>query len=148
MVTKITRRNSTMVKLNGSRVVLCSKRESIQAQSQKLEDKIRKIDQTLLWAVEQVDIPEDGGGHIAHIIREGKGRCMSDSSLKDNYGSSTFTLMTSDKHKEIGRRNMVLGMDIDQFTCRSKICGVFGNLLLVNAICTYHNIIISWRSTK
>ena len=84
--------------------------------------------------MEQLDLPMDDGKTIAKIIQKGKGRYMSNGSLKDKYGTSAFTFLISDKEHGMRGRNAVLGMDIDQSLYCSEMCGIPGNLVLLNAV--------------
>ena len=75
-------------------------------------------------------MPADGGRAIVDAIKDGRGRCISDGSLKNPFGTSAYKFMLA----YIGM-NRVPGMDRDQTSYRSKLCGMFGNVILVNALC-------------
>jgi hypothetical protein len=90
--------------------------------------------------VEQLDLPEDDGEHIADTIKAGGGRCMSDRSLKKLFGTSAFTFITNERNNRLSEQNTVPGLNIDQSSYRSELCGVLGNLIVINAICWYHQI--------
>ena len=62
-----------------------------------------KVDPSLQWAIEDLELPEDGGAAIAMKIRSGKGGCISDGSLKELFGTSAFKFMMGKMPTYIGR---------------------------------------------
>ena len=139
-VAKVRVRNQRSAKVVGYGTAARGTNEGDRATSNVLESEVRHIDENLLWAIEQLDLPTDNGDKIAQMIRDGKGRCMSDGSLKNSYGSSAFTFLTNDDECGISGRNVVPGMNVDQSSYRSELCGILGNILILNAICRCHGI--------
>ena len=76
----------------------------------KLRNVLGQVDPSLQWAIEDLELPEDGGTAIATKICEGKGRCISDGSLKELFGTSAFKFMMGKLPTYIGR-NRVPGTD-------------------------------------
>jgi hypothetical protein len=112
----------------------------------KLRNVLGQVDPSLQWAIEELDLPEDGGTAIATKIRSGKGRCISDGSLKELFGTSAFKFMMGKMPTYIGR-NRVPGTDRDQDSYRSELCGMLGNVIMINAICEAHNITETYDMT-
>ena len=99
-----------------------------------LERELQQVDPALQWAIEEVSLPADGGRAIIDTIKDGRGRCISDGSLKNLFGTSAYKFMLDDHNAYIGM-NRVPGMDRDQTSYRSELCGMLGNVILVNALC-------------
>ena len=104
-----------------------------------LEKILGDVDPSLQWVIEDLELPGDGGAAIAEKIRSGEGGCISDGSLKELFGTSAFKFIMGDKPTYVGK-NRVPGLDRDQDSYRSELCGMLGNVILVNAICKAHNI--------
>jgi len=81
-----------------------------------------------------MELPSDDGRRIAEEIRAGNARCISDGSLKNLFGTSAFKFMLNNDSAYLGR-NRVPGMDRDQNSYRSELCGMLGNVIVINAIC-------------
>ena len=97
-------------------------------------------DKALMWALEELNLPRDQGKEIATSILANEGRCMSDGSLKDLFGTSAFTFLLKDRENGYVGRNRVPGQDLDQSSYRSELCGILGNIMMINAICKHHGI--------
>ena len=95
---------------------------------------LESVDPSLQWAIEDLELPADGGRSIAEAIRTDMGRCISDGSLKELFGTSAFKFMMGEKPTYVGK-NRVPGTDRDQTSYRSELCGMLGNVIMVNAVC-------------
>ena len=98
-----------------------------------LQGQLESVDPSLQWVIEDLELPEDGGLSIAEAIKAGKGRCISDGSLKELFGTSAFKFIMGTDPTYVGR-NRVPGTDRDQTSYRSELCGMLGNVIMVNAI--------------
>ena len=105
-----------------------------------LRDELDKVHHSLQWVVEDVSLPEDNGVALAEAIRANQGRCMSDGSLKDLFGTSGFVSMLKDEQKNYADTNRIPGEDNDQSSYRSELVGLLANVIIHNAICRAHNI--------
>ena len=105
-----------------------------------LKEQMDSIDPSLQWLIQDIKLPEDDGSAIAQSILTGNGKCMSDGSLKDLLGTSAFTFLLDDEKNNYVGSNIVPGEDDEQNSYRSKICGVLGNMLVINATCEFHGI--------
>ena len=61
-----------------------------------LQDTLKETDKSLMWVLEELDLPCDDGLAIAEMIKANNGRCMSDGSLKELFGTSAFTFLIKD----------------------------------------------------
>ena len=85
-------------------------------------------------------MPSDEGEEIAAKIVSGDGKCMSDGSLKDDFGTAAYVpLRISEQNRYIGQTD-VPGENDEQSSYRSKLCGILGNIIVYNAISTLHGI--------
>ena len=105
-----------------------------------LERTLRETDGSLIWALQEMKLPNDEGAAIAEIIKAGNGRCMSDGSLKELFGTSAFTFLIKEDSLGYGGMNIVPGNDDDQSSYRSELCGILGNILVINAICKHNGV--------
>ena len=103
-------------------------------------DELDKVHHSLQWVVEDVSLPEDNGAALAEAIRANQGRCMSDGSLKDLFGTSGFVSMLKDEQKNYAGTNRIPGEDNDQSSYRSELVGLLANVIIHNALCRAHNI--------
>ena len=58
-----------------------------------IESAIEQLPASLKWAVESTILPKDNGQAIAQAIIKDQGKCMSDGSLKETYGTSAAIFM-------------------------------------------------------
>ena len=114
--------------------------EEEQVQPRSLEEALHQMHQSLQWVVEDVQLPTDNGRALAAKIREGKGRCMSDGSLKNTFGTSGFTSMLEKEELDYTGANRVPGEDNEQTSYRSELIGILANVVMHNAICKVHDI--------
>ena len=105
-----------------------------------LREELDRIHHSLQWVVEDIELPGDNGSALAAAIQEGQGRCMSDGSLKDLFGTSGFTSMMADETKNYVGANRVPGEDDEQSSYRSELIGILANILVHNALCKAHGI--------
>ena len=103
-------------------------------------EELDKVHHSLQWVVEEVRLPADNGEAIAAVIRANQGRCMSDGSLKDLFGTSGFTSMLVDEEMNYTGANRVPGEDDEQSSYRSELIGILANILVHNALCKAHGI--------
>ena len=105
-----------------------------------LESVISKLPRSIQWVMEEVTLPQDNGRAIADRIIRGKGRCMSDGSVKDQLGTSAAQFMDVEDPHNYTIRNRTPGSDHDIHSYRSELCGILSNILMVNSIATTHDI--------
>ena len=105
-----------------------------------LAEQLECVHPSLQWAIEDISLPDDNGEEIANAILTGDGRCMSDGSLKDDFGTSAFTVLLKNATNRYEGQNRVPGEDDEQSSYRSELCGILGNLIIMNAICSIHGI--------
>ena len=105
-----------------------------------LAEQLQQVHPSLQWAIEDISLPADNGEEIANAILTGGGRCMSDGSLKDDFGTSAFTVLLKNVKNRYEGQNRVPGEDDEQSSYRSELCGILGNMILMNAICSIHGI--------
>ena len=105
-----------------------------------LQEAVENIHPSLKWVVEDLDLPMDNGQALAAAIRANKGKCMSDGSLKDMFGTSGFTSMLSDDSLNYVGANRIPGEDNEQTSYRSELVGILANIIMHNAICQVHGI--------
>ena len=79
-------------------------------------------------------MPVDGGRAIIEAIKDGRVRCISDDSLNNLFGTMAFMCMLDDHNAYIGM-NRVPGMGRGKTSYRSELCGMLGNVILVNTLC-------------
>jgi hypothetical protein len=72
-------------------------------------------------------------------IRDGSAGAVSDGSFKDKFGTATFTIIDGCDSSIIGL-NIGPGHPSDQGTYRSELVGLFGIILVVNALCLWADI--------
>ena len=108
--------------------------------AQTLRDHLNKVDKSLQWLIEDIELPEDEGEEIAQAILTGNGKCMSDGSLKDLLGTSACTFLTANEKNNYIGRNVTPGEDDEQNSYRSELCGILTNMIIINATCGVHNI--------
>jgi hypothetical protein len=65
---------------------------------------------------------------------------LSDGSFKDQFGMSAIVTEVTDFRDNIIAVNVVTGLPETQSPFRSELAGLFGQVILVNAICKVHNI--------
>ena len=87
-----------------------------------------------------IQLPQDNGAAITESILAGNGRCMSNGSLKDDFGTSAFIALTKNSDDTYKGKNSVLGQDDKQSSFQSELRRLLGNTILMNAICALHNI--------
>jgi hypothetical protein len=87
------------------------------------------------WAIREYALPANLDPLIASIIA-GTARAVSDGSFKDKFGTSAFTILDSTDVSIIGL-NIVPGHPDDQGAYRSELAGLFGIVLVVNALCSW-----------
>ena len=59
---------------------------------------------------------------------------MRDRSLKDKFGTFAFTVLLTNKDNRYEGKNWVPGEDDKQSSYRSELCGILGNMIMLNAI--------------
>ena len=105
-----------------------------------LKEQLLLVDKSLHWVIRDMTLPLDEGAEIAENIVTGNGKCMSDGSLKDDFGTAAYVpLRTAEENRYIGRTD-VPGEDDEQSSYRSELCGILGNIIVYNAICILHGI--------
>ena len=105
-----------------------------------LESIVRRMSNALQWSLEDISLPNDNGRAIASKIMRGKGRCISDGSVKDQLGTAAATFMDVGEDNEYIIRNRTPGRDRDIHSFRSELCGILPNILLVNSVAEAHDI--------
>ena len=116
------------------------RRKTINTGALSLADQLAQVHPDLQWAIEDIKLPADDGSDIAQAILTGEGRCMSDGSLKDDFGTSAFTVLLDNKDNMYEGTNRVPGEDNEQSLYCSELCGILGNTIMMNAICALHGI--------
>ena len=111
-----------------------------EAQHSNLQDIVDGIDESLQWIVDDVTLPEDEGRKIAAQIIRSEGKCISDGSLKAGRGTAAAFFFTEDGDTEYVIQNRTPGEVPDQSSYRSELCGIFANIVMVNAITRFHGV--------
>ena len=91
------------------------------------------------WAVQRFD-SSDNGLRIAQALQNGTAIAVSDGSFKDGFGTSAIIIEGSDPGDNIIAVNVVPGHSDTQSSYRSKLAGIFGQVLMINTICRLHGI--------
>ena len=91
------------------------------------------------WAVEEL-VMTDAGALVAQAIRDGTAIAVSDGSLKDMFGTSSFTLQGRTDDQKITGRNAVPGEPLNQSSYRSELAGIAGVLVTLFILCKAYNI--------
>ena len=89
-----------------------------------LMEQLALVPDSLQWVIEDVKLPMDGGEAIANAILTGNGQYMSDGSLKDDFGTSGYMAMIPDQKNTYEGKNCVPGLDDEQNSYRSELCGL------------------------
>ena len=105
-----------------------------------LIQKIRNVEPSMKWALEDLEIPADNGLEIATAIIQNRGECMSDGSLKNGLGTSAAVFMGTEEDNMYTIKNRVPGATEDQSSYRSELCGILAGVLMVNIIASTHDI--------
>ena len=105
-----------------------------------LESVLRRVPQSLQWAIEDVTLPEDNGRAMASKIIQGKGRCACDGSVKDALGTAAAIFMDVKEEEEYKVRNRTPGSDEEIHSYRSELCGILPNIIMINSIAKAHDI--------
>ena len=84
--------------------------------------------------------PLDEGEEIAVSIESGDGKCMSDGSLKDDFGTAAYVPLRVSEPNRYIRRTDVPGENDERSSYRSELCGILGNIIIYNAISALHGI--------
>ena len=79
-----------------------------------IESAIAKLPLSLKWAVESTIIPRDNGVAMARDIIQDQGKCMSDGSLKETYGTSAAIFMGTEEDNRYAICNRTPGATRDQ----------------------------------
>jgi hypothetical protein len=90
------------------------------------------------WVIQEYALPTNLAPFIASI-KDGSARAVSDGSFKDRFGTAAFTIIAERDTSIIGL-NIVPGHPSDQGAYRSELAGLFGNILVVNALCQWAGI--------
>ena len=105
-----------------------------------LQEQLKMVPDSLQWAIKDIQLPADNGSAIAEAIQTGNGKCMSDGSLNEDFGTSAFVALTKNKEDSYEGKNCVPGEDDEQSSYRSELCGILGNAIVMNAICQLHHV--------
>jgi hypothetical protein len=104
-----------------------------------LEEAIAQLPPSSQWAVRRFD-STDNGLHVARAIQAGTAIALSDGSFKDQLGTSALIIEAEDSTHNIIAVNVVPGNPADQGSYRSELAGLYGQIVLVNVICSLHQI--------
>ncbi len=92
------------------------------------------------WVVKSLDCPEQGAV-IARALIQGNAIVVCDGSYKDHFGTAGFVLQRWDQHhSRILGANATPGHPDDQNPYRSKIGGIFGIIVVVEALVNLYDI--------
>ncbi len=92
------------------------------------------------WAVKSLDCPEQGAT-IARALIQGNAIAVCDGSYKDHFGTAGFVLQRWDQHhSRILGANVTPGHPDDQNPYRSEIGGIFGIIVVVEALVNLYDI--------
>ena len=105
-----------------------------------MRSKIESMDKSLQWVLEDVTLPDDNGSYIASQIIQRSAKCISDGSTKDELGTAAALSITKEDSKAYKIKNRTPGLDEDQHSYRSELCGILANILMVNIITQIHGI--------
>jgi hypothetical protein len=90
------------------------------------------------WAMQKYALPTD----LAPLLdstRDGSARAVSGGSFKDKFGTAAFMIIDGRDTSVIGP-NLGPGHPSNQGAYRSELAGLFGIILVVNALCIWANI--------
>jgi hypothetical protein len=104
-----------------------------------LTDAIQCLPPECKWAVQQFH-SSDNGIRIAQAIQNGTAIALSDGSFKDGFGTSAIIIEASDPGDNIIAVNVVPGCKDTQSSFRSKLSGIFGQVIMINTICQLYGI--------
>ena len=92
------------------------------------------------WAAQSLDCPEQGAT-IARALIQGNAIAVCDGSYKDHFGTAGFVIQQWDKQQSrILGANVTPGHSDDQNPYRSKIGGIFGIVVVVEALVALYDI--------
>ena len=104
-----------------------------------LKDVLLCLPETSHWAIRHSAVP-DNGITIAEAIKAHQAVTVTDASLKDCFGTAALVIEGRDSTNRAIGVNIVPGpiKDGDSYQC--ELAGLIGAVILVNPICTLHNI--------
>jgi hypothetical protein len=108
--------------------------ESNQLSTGTLESCISNGDEGWRWAVERFAVA-DGGRTLAEAIRRGRAIAVSDGSYKDDFGTAAYVLEGETAANRIVCALATPGIPEDQSSFRSELAGLYGIVMMVQAIC-------------
>jgi hypothetical protein len=108
--------------------------ESNQLSTGTLESRISNGDEGWRWAVERFAVT-DGGRTLAEAIRQGQAIAVSDGSYKDDFGTAAYVLEGKTAANRIVCALASPGISEDQSSFCSELAGLYGIIMMVQAIC-------------
>jgi hypothetical protein len=91
------------------------------------------------WAVKRFDTT-DNGVTVARALQAGQAVALSDGLYKDQFGTSAMIIKVQDLLHSIVAVNVVPGNSESQGSFQSELSGLFGLAVLVNVICSVHQV--------
>ena len=118
------------------------RQQTIPGQQQRniLTHRIVNMHKAVRWVLEDTETPDDDGKAIAATIIQGNAKCISDGSTKERLGTSAAIMVMEDETKAYLIKNRVPGVDDEQHSYRSELCGILANVLMINIIAKIHDI--------
>lgn len=92
------------------------------------------------WLIEAMIPPLDNGRELASLMIRHKAKCVSDGSLKEQYGTAAAVSIGTTEHNGYWACNRITGRSDDQSSFRSELCGILTNIVIMNQIARVHGI--------
>ena len=105
-----------------------------------LQAAVRRLPHSIKWVVERLRLPQDNGRAIATAIIKGKGKCISDSAVKDELGTSSAFYLDVPRINTYEAHNRTPGADIDTHSFRGELCGILANMVMTECVAKVHGI--------
>jgi hypothetical protein len=101
---------------------------------------LAKVHESLHWAVEATQMPEDNGSEIAQQIQLGTAKLICDGSLKGPIGTAAAASFSAKKENNFIMRNQTPGRRTDMNSYRCELTGILACVITTNVICDTHAI--------